>query len=116
MSRKSYERKDRLSELIREILSETLRKLDNPELEYVAITTVEVDNNLNRANILINPLQENANEKKILSALEKNIPEFLKSLGQARFKQMPELVFLIDGGIKATRKIEEILKELDIET
>lgn len=112
----SYERKERLAELIREILSETLRSLDDAALEYVGITRVEVDNNLNHATVFINALQENGGEQKILAAFKKNMPEFVKALGQARLKQLPELTFCMDEGIKATQKIEEILKELDIET
>lgn len=112
----SYQRNERLSELIREIIAETLRALDNSTLEFVAVTKVIVDNNLNHAQILITTLQENNLEKKILRELQKNKPAFMKALStQTRFKQLPELTFEIDEGLKTSRTIEGILKDLDLE-
>ncbi len=116
MRNSDYERKARLSELFKEILADTLRLLDEPNLEFVTITGVEVDNSLSRAQIHITCLDFSPEQEKLaLDALEKNANVFRKAIStQSRIRQMPKLVFSMDEGLKASAKIDEILKNLDI--
>ncbi len=116
MRNSDYERKARLSELFKEILADTLRLLDEPDLQFVAVTNVEVDNSLNRARVYVTSLDlDPKKEQLILKALQKNVNVFCQAIStQCRIRQMPRLLFYIDEGPKASAKIDEILKNLDV--
>ncbi len=116
MSKKTdFERRDRLSELLKGILAETLNRLDDPSLELLSISEVEVDNNLNRAKVYVTSLEINQwRETGVIEALEKNMNSFMHDLAdKARLRQLPELSFHIDEKMRASAKVDEILRELD---
>ena len=46
----------RLGELLREVVAEELERVDDPRLELVSITTVDVDADLNRAIVYFDSL------------------------------------------------------------
>ena len=116
MSRNTnYERKDRLSSLIRQILSDELSRSNDQSLMSVSITEVRVDNNLNHAQVLVTTI-ELSSKSEILRLLRKNLPVFMKALSsQTNFKQLPKLSFAFDRGLEETYKIEEIIKGINTE-
>ncbi|MGH9271714.1 MAG: hypothetical protein ACRDZ2_10625, partial [Ilumatobacteraceae bacterium] len=53
-----YPRSARISETLREVIAEELVRIDDERLEFVTITTVDVDNELNRAFVYFDSLAD----------------------------------------------------------
>jgi ribosome-binding factor A len=107
-----YSRSDRVGQLIRQILAETLRKkIKDPRIETVIITGVKMSPDLRNAKIYF-----------VLSGGEDRIREaeigfnqasgFLKrALGQElTLRYMPNLSFFYDDSFDYGSRIEELLK------
>ena len=53
-----YPRSARVSETLREVLAEELVRIDDERLEFVTITSIDVDNELNRAVVYFDSLSD----------------------------------------------------------
>ena len=110
---REYQRSARLNELLREIIAEELERVDDDQLDWVSVVSVEVDNELTKARVYLSLLEENEDE--IIKVLSEYRGQFRKVIGQsARIRRVPDLVFMIDPSIRSGNRIEEILSELDI--
>ena len=111
-----YNRGERLSNLFKEILGEALLEIDDERLEFVTIVEVDVDDNLNRALVLVvSPNLSDNSEDQILEAFNENKGSLMNAISStARIRRMPELIFKFDEGAKASAHIEDIIKKLDI--
>jgi len=109
-----YQRVDRVGELVREIVAGGIGRLDDLRLVPVAITGVEVDNELSRAVVFYDVLDE-ADRAEAAEALEEHRHRLQQSLGrQSRLRRTPTLSFELDPSIGAARRIEEILDALEV--
>ncbi len=103
-----YARTARLGELLREIISDELRTIDDDRLELVAITAVDVTPDLTEAVVYYTPVTDDA-----ARALAGRRGRLRKAIGdQARVRRVPELAFRPDGGVQAGTRIDEILRDL----
>ena len=110
---REYQRSARLNELLREIIAEELKRIDDDRLDWVSVVSVEVDNELTKARVYLSSLEENEDE--IVKVLSECRGQFRKVIGRsARIRRVPDLVFMIDPSIRSGNRIEEILSELDI--
>ena len=110
---REYQRSARLNELLREIIAEELERVDDDQLDWVSVVSVEVDNELTKARVYLSSLEENGDE--IIKVLSEYRGQFRKVIGRsARIRRVPDLVFMIDPSIRSGNRIEEILSELDI--
>ena len=110
---REYQRSARLNELLREIIAEELKRIDDDRLDWVSVVSVEVDNELTKARVYLSSLEENEDE--IVKVLSEYRGQFRKVIGRsARIRRVPDLVFMIDPSIRSGNRIEEILSELDI--
>ena len=110
---REYQRSARLNELLREIIAEELERVDDDQLDWVSVVSVEVDNELTKARVYLSSLEENEDE--IIKVLSEYRGQFRKVIGRsARIRRVPDLVFMIDPSIRSGNRIEEILSELDI--
>ena len=106
-----YPRSARVGETLREIIAEELVRVDDERLALVTITSIDVDNELNRAIVYFDSLAGVDGDATILEALEDHRRRIQSSINrQTRTKKTPVLQFRPDEVIRAAERIEEILR------
>jgi ribosome-binding factor A len=110
-SNRRYPRTARVNELCREIIAEELERIDDPRLELVTVTHVDVDPDLRRGLVYFSALGDGEDEA--AEALADVRVRLQRAIGdQARLKRTPELSFRIDDVIEAGARVEDILRQL----
>jgi ribosome-binding factor A len=115
-SSRHYPRTARLNALLQQIVADHLELVDDDRLGLVTVTGVEVDADLNRAQVYISALADESEDEAILEALG----DYRKALqaqiaGSARLRKTPEVSFCFDPAVRAGARIEDILSSLDEE-
>jgi ribosome-binding factor A len=106
-----YPRRARLNETLREVIAEELVKIDDERLAFVTITAIDVDNELNRANVYFDHLEGEDSDATLLEVLEEHRRRIQASINrQMRTKKTPVLVFRPDDVIRTAERIEDILR------
>ena len=109
-SARGYDRADRLSELLREIIAETLEHIDDDRLQLVTITAVEVDRELEHAKIYYTCLDGDDLADDVVEAFAEQRGRVRKAIGaQAKVRRVPNLTFLPDEVQRSAQRIEQIL-------
>lgn len=117
-----YPRTARLNTLLQQIVADHFEKVDDERLGFLTVTGVEVDNDLNRAEVFVSALGVGTDaepdpeaDAAYLEALgEHRIAVQSEIAAQARLRKTPEVVFAFDPGVRAGARIEEILNGLDL--
>ena len=107
-----FQRTDRVGELIREIVASEMDRIDDDRLFPVAVTGVDVDNELAKAVVYYDVLDDD-DLVETEEALEDHRHRLQRALGdQSRMRRTPTLVFAVDPSIGAADRIESILEDL----
>ncbi len=110
--RRDYDRTERVGELIRRIVAEELELLEDRRLDMVGVTDVDVDRDLNVADVYFSSLDDEHDDE-ILAALAEHRSRLRRAVGsQARLRRTPELAFHPDQGIRAGERVDEVLRRL----
>ena len=97
---------------MREIIAEELVRIDDERLEFVTVTGIEVDNELNRAHVYFDSLAGEEGDDEIIAALDEHRPRLQSSIGrQIRAKTTPILDFQPDSALRSAERIDDILRE-----
>ena len=109
----SYQRHQRVESLIQSELNKViLKELEFPA-DLVTITSVEVQKDLDNANVDISVLPSEKSEE-VLKILVKNRKHLRHLLLKAiNIKPMPEISFRIDYGIREAAKVERVFLEIE---
>jgi ribosome-binding factor A len=106
-----YPRSARLSETLREVIADELVRIDDERLELVTITSIDVDNELNRAVVFFDSLAGESGDEAIVEALEHHRRRLQSSINrQIRAKKTPVLDFRPDDVIRAAERIDDVLR------
>lgn len=106
-----YPRSARVSETLREIIADELVRIDDERLELVTITTIDVDDELNRAKVYFDSLAGEDGDDAIREALAEHRTRLQSSIArQIRTKKTPVLEFHPDDVIRSAERIDEILR------
>jgi ribosome-binding factor A len=106
-----YPRSARLNETLREIIAEELVRIDDERLEFVTITKIDVDNELNRAVVYYDSLSGEEGDPTTLEALGQHRVRLQSAIArQIRAKKTPILDFRPDDVIRSAERIDEILR------
>ena len=112
---REFPRTARVNELLREILGEELDRIEDPRLEWVSISAVDVTAELTSAVVFYSTLQGPESDPEILAALDDHRIRLQKAIGQqARIRNTPLLRFAPDDGVRTGMRISAILAGLDI--
>ncbi len=112
-SSRGYDRADRLKELLREIIAETLDHIDDDRLQMVTITTVDVDRELEHAKIYYACVDGDDRSVDVVEAFAEVRGRVRKAIGQqAMVRRVPNLTFLPDDVLRGAQRIEEILARM----
>lgn len=109
MPTRRYPRTARLDEVVLEVVASELERLDDPRLDLVTLTGVDVANDLSHATVWFAARNDvNAAQK----ALEAAAPRLRGVVGRnVRMKQTPRLDFRPDPAIDAGARVEQLLRE-----
>ena len=123
-SPRKFPRTARVNEVMLEVLADELERMNDPRLEFVTFTGVDVSRDLAHAKVYYSTLgatvapdapttfAENAAD-----ALDKAAPHLRGVVGrQMRIRQVPSLKFEVDPGIVAGQRIDEILRGIHHES
>lgn len=101
-----------MGETLREIIAEELVRIDDERLEFVSVTGIEVDDELNRAHVYYDSLAGEEGDEEILDALAQHRVRLQSAIGrQIRAKKTPILDFRPDVAIRSAERIDDILRE-----
>ncbi|MCB0967257.1 MAG: 30S ribosome-binding factor RbfA [Ilumatobacter sp.] len=101
-----------MGETLREIIAEELVRIDDERLEFVTVTGIDVDNELNRAHVYFDSLAGEEGDDEIIEALNEHRARLQSSIGkQIRAKKTPILDFQADIALRSAERIDDILRE-----
>ena len=107
------ERTARLDELLREEISEIVRReVDDPRIGFVTITDVEVAPDLRHASVWVSVIGSAEQRKQALRALSRAMPFVRSRLGKLRLKRIPELHVKEDQTAERGTRVLRILESL----
>ncbi|MFM7225529.1 MAG: 30S ribosome-binding factor RbfA [Actinomycetota bacterium] len=117
---KRYPRTARLNESILEVLADELERMNDPRLELLTFTGVEVSRDLSHATVFFSTLgrgtgrADDGGAASAAAALESAAPHLRGVLGRAlRIRQVPRLAFAVDHGIESGQRIDELLRRMN---
>jgi ribosome-binding factor A len=94
-----------------------VERIDDDRFELVTVTGVEVDNDLNKAEVFISALDQGGTpeaDEEFLEALSEYRKTVQAAIArEARIRKTPEVVFAFDPAVRAGARIEEILSGLE---
>ena len=106
----------RVNSLLKEVISDTIRKdVKNPHLpELITITSVDVTKDLKLAKVYVSIIGEKKEEAiKVLNQAAGFIA--VSASKQVDLRYFPELTFYIDDSVDKQMKIEEVLTKINKE-
>ena len=107
-----YPRSARVGETLREIIAEELVRIDDERLEFVTVTGIDVDNELNRAHVYFDSLAGEEGDDEIVAALVAHRARLQSAIGrQIRAKKTPILDFRPDVALRSAERIDDILRQ-----
>ena len=102
------------NQLRREIAAIILRDVNDPRVEFVTITHVDVSKDLRNAKVFYSVLGDESNAEKAGEALTKAQGYIRRIVGERLdMRYTPELLFIYDKSLNYTIKIDEALKEIE---
>ncbi|HUP83136.1 MAG TPA: 30S ribosome-binding factor RbfA [Candidatus Limnocylindria bacterium] len=108
------QRTRRLDELLREEISEVIRReVDDPRIGFLTITDVEVAPDLRHATVWVSVIGTPDEKKQTLRALGHAMPFVRNRLGKLRLKRIPELHVREDDTAARGTRVMKILEELE---
>jgi ribosome-binding factor A len=113
-SQRRYPRTARVNELLREVIADTLERLDDVRIALVTVTGVTADPDLRHATVWFSALDPRGlGEARVDEALAEHRVAVQAAIGrQVRMKRTPELAFKRDPAISTGQRVEEIISHL----
>lgn len=112
------QRTDRLNSLLKEVISEVIRKdVRNPHVnELMTITRVEITKDLHHAKVFVSVIGDEAAKAETIMALQ-NAAGFIAVTSSKKvvMRYFPELHFKLDDSVDKHMRIEKILGEISSE-
>ncbi len=109
-------KQQRIAEQIRELLSQfVLFDLNDPRVQGITITAVNLDRELQHADIKVNALGDESREAEVLAGLQSASSYLRRELSKRlRLRRMPQLHFHWDYSLAQVMKVNELLDGLEI--
>lgn len=114
-----FPRVARVNEVLREIIAVELERKqdDDPRLELVTITGVEADPDVKNAKVFFSSLSAKASMDDVLLALNEQRVGLQSVIGRnVSFRNTPLLVFKPDLAITEGQKVEDILRDIRLQS
>ncbi len=121
-TQRHYQRTARLNPLIQEIVAEYFEEVEDDRLGLLTITGVEVDADLNVAQVFVSNLDagmaaetdfDQERDRDVLDALADHQRDVRKVVARsARLRKTPNIVFGFDPAVRAGVKMDQLLSEI----
>jgi ribosome-binding factor A len=112
------QRTDRLNSLLKEVISEVIRRdVHNPHVnELLTVTHVEITKDLHYAKVYISVIGNDQQKAETLKALN-SAAGFIATMASKKIviRYFPSLTFKLDEGVEKHLRIEKILGEISAE-
>ncbi len=109
-----YKRSDRVGDMIRQVIGEMLlRELNDPRLESVTLTDVEVSDDLKKATVFFSAMGSQAQQEASLHGLQSAAGYIRKRLGrELRLRFVPDLLFKVDRSFDYGNRIDRLIQTI----
>jgi ribosome-binding factor A len=109
-------RQRRTAEQIRLILSDLfLRHLRDPRLQGLTVTDVNIDRELQYADVFVNAMGDESRQSEVMASLEKASGFLRRELSaRMRLRSVPQLKFRWDPRLAHAEEIDQLLDDLEI--
>ncbi|MGA8164285.1 MAG: 30S ribosome-binding factor RbfA [Waddliaceae bacterium] len=108
-------RVNRLNSLLKEVISEVIRReVRNPQItEFISVTQVDITRDLRQAKVYVSVIG-NAQEKTTVLKALRSAAGFISSAAAKKvtMRFFPTLTFLIDDSVDKQMRVEELLKDI----
>lgn len=106
----------RVAEQIRTILSEVIHlQVNDPRIQGITITAVDVDRELQHADVKVNALGDEGRAEEVLAGLRSAQSFLRRSMGdRLRLRKIPQLHFHWDYTLEQALQVESLLNSLVI--
>lgn len=112
-TKRHYPRTARLNTLLQEIIAHQLGRIDDDRLGFLTVTGVEVDADLNKAQVFLSTMADESEDEETLEALQEYRKLIQAEIARsARLRKTPEVVFAFDPAVRAGARIDTILSSL----
>ena len=107
------ERRRRVNEAIRQVLSETLPSLKDPRIGFVTVTGVDAVRDFSQATVYVSVLGSEDEQRRTLEGLEAAKGVLQAEVGRAlRLRRTPVLAFAYDPAVERGVRLTKIIDEL----
>jgi ribosome-binding factor A len=107
------QRTERVQELAREVLGETIESLKDPRVGFTTVTAVRVSPDLRLARVYVSVLGSDEERAATMAGLDSAKPYLRAELGrQVRLRYLPELVFELDTRAEEAERLDRLLKKI----
>ena len=109
-------KQQRTAEQIRFTISELLRlEVSDPRVQGLTVTRVDIDRELQHADIYVNALGDEEREAEVMAGLEHAQSYLRRELSQrVRLRKVPQMHFRWDHSLQNAEEIAALLDNLDI--
>jgi len=111
----TIDRVDRINSLLKEVISEVIRKdVKHPDVhELITVTRVETSKDLRHARVYVSVIGSDKDKNATLEALIQAAGFIaVNSSKKVTMRYFPELKFKLDDSVEKQMRIEELLKEI----
>lgn len=104
---------NKLNKLLKEEISDIIKKLNDPRIGFVSITDVETSADLRHAKVFTSILGDETEKKESINGLN-SAAGFIKHelMQRIRIRYMPNLTFLYDNSIERGTKILSLINKI----
>ena len=115
--RSSYQRSDRVADVIRREVSDILfREVKDPRLSFITITNVNLGKDLRNAKIYYTSLKESEELEEVKKSLKKAVGFVQRQLGKRiHLRYLPQLSFVYDSSLKYGSHMDSLFRKIDEE-
>jgi ribosome-binding factor A len=107
------ERRRRVNEAIRQVLSDTLPSLKDPRIGFVTVTGVDAVRDFSQATVYVSVLGSEDEQRRTLDGLEAAKGVLQAEVGRAlRLRRTPVLTFAYDPAVERGVRLTKIIDEL----
>ena len=108
-------RQQRVNHLLQQEVSKILEfELDDPRLQGVTVSAVEISPDLKHARIFIVSSGDNVHEAEVRHGLQSATPYLRRELAKrVQLRAVPEIHFAFDHSIERGARIEQLLREVN---
>ena len=109
-------KQERMSDRIREILSELLlMEVSDPALQGITVTDVSVDPEIEYADVYVNALGEEERQKEVMQGLKRATGFLRREVGRrVKLRRTPVLIFHWDVSLSRAETVEKALDNLHL--